>query len=240
MDDGATYLGDLTWRDIDQHGASLTLLVPVGSLEQHGPHLPLDTDTRIAKALCIAASSRVEYAVVAPELTYGASGEHQDFPGTISIGTEVLTQVLIELTRSALGPFARMVLVNGHGGNTNAVSEAVALARGEGRDVHAFWPKFSADTTDTHAGFTETSLMLALAPYAVAVDDVEAGNVEPLEDLLGRLQDDGVREHAPNGVLGDPEGANAGAGWKMVSAAVDDLVALVGTLTSTASEPIEA
>lgn len=243
-EDGPTFLADLTWPDIEAHGSALTLLVPVGSTEQHGPHLPLDTDTRIAKALCIAASGQLSRALVAPEVSFGASGEHQAFPGTLSIGTDALTSMLVELTRSALGPFARIIFVNGHGGNAQSVTNAVATATSEGRDVHAFWPRFqSSDSerpTDAHAGYTETSIILAIAPYAVAIDDVEAGPTEPMAELLPRLRADGLRPHAPNGVLGDPEGANADDGWAMLRGALGDLVELITSLDSNDAEPMEA
>ncbi len=243
-DVGPTFLGDLTWPDIEAHGSSLTLLVPVGSTEQHGPHLPLDTDTRIAKALCIAASGQADHVVIAPEVSYGASGEHQDFPGTISIGTEALTSMLVELTRSALGPFARVIFVNGHGGNAKAVTDACATAVAEGRNVQAFWPRFAdpddVPAGDAHAGFIETSIMLAIAPYVVSVDDAEPGTTEPMAELLPRLRADGLRPHAPNGVLGDPEGASADTGWNMVRRALGDLVALLDELQTTPAEPMEA
>jgi len=109
------------------------LLVPVGATEQHGPHLPLGTDTAIAAT--VAARSGLP---VAPALPYGASGEHESFPGTVSIGTETLAAVIVELGRSACRFARRLVLVNGHGGNVGALRAAVALLRSEGRDVAWF------------------------------------------------------------------------------------------------------
>ncbi|UUT34867.1 creatininase family protein [Microbacterium elymi] len=90
-------------------------------------------DTLIAAAVCARAAARCAPEVrVAPALAYGASGEHQDFPGTISIGTEALAHALIELGRSARTWAARLVFVNGHGGNLDAVRAAVAQAGGRG------------------------------------------------------------------------------------------------------------
>lgn len=96
------------------------LIVPVGSTEQHGPHLPLDTDTRIAAAVSHALVEHLDDAspgdwVVAPPVHYGASGEHEGFPGTVSIGTAALRSLLLEYGRSALSWASRLVFVNGHG-----------------------------------------------------------------------------------------------------------------------------
>ena len=114
------------------------LVVPLGSVEQHGPHLPLITDTAVAGAVAEAAVDRLDGAVLAPALTYGASGEHEDFPGTISIGTEALTGLLVEYGRSACRWAGRVLIVNGHGGNLDALRAAGHVLRAEGRDVAWF------------------------------------------------------------------------------------------------------
>ncbi len=219
------FLGDLTWPEIQNHGAATVLLVPVGSTEQHGPHLPLDTDTRIARALAIAAAAQRDNLVVAPAIAFGASGEHAGFAGTVSIGTDALTQVLVEVVRSAADAFSALVFVNGHGGNLEALRSVAATAEAERRAVRVFSPRFEGG--DAHAGATETSIMLAIAPEAVRVDDMESGNTEPLEQLLPKLQADGVAAHAPNGVLGDPTGATAEDGWALVNTAVTQLLTVV-------------
>jgi creatinine amidohydrolase/Fe(II)-dependent formamide hydrolase-like protein len=86
-----------TWPEIPRNAC---VVIPVGSFEQHGPHLPLDTDTQIAAHLCTAATKGIDRVVIAPPLSITASGEHAGFPGTISIGTEALTTVIVELVRS--------------------------------------------------------------------------------------------------------------------------------------------
>src|SRR3954449_5713373 len=106
----------MAWTEV----ASPILLLPVGSCEQHGPHLPLHTDTVIATALACGVAERRSDCVVAPPITIGASGEHQGFAGTLSIGTDAMTNVLIELVRSADWA-AGVVFVNGHGGNAAAM-----------------------------------------------------------------------------------------------------------------------
>ena len=86
----------MRWPEVE-HGPRRLLVVQVGSLEQHGPHLPLDTDTRIAVAVARRACAGRAGIALAPEFSVGASGEHADFPGTLSIGTEALSICLIEL-----------------------------------------------------------------------------------------------------------------------------------------------
>jgi creatinine amidohydrolase len=211
------------------HGAGRPIVaVPLGSCEQHGPHLPLDTDTRIAVALADRLAAARPDVVVAPAVTYGASGEHAGFDGTLSIGLDALTSVLVELVRSA-DAFAGVVLVNGHGGNHEAVERAVRTSVQEGRTVLAWSPTPAATgrTADAHAGRTETSLLLALAPSIVRLDHAEPGATSPLVELLPAMRAGGVRSVAPNGVLGDPQGASAAEGLEMLQSLTDDLVAAV-------------
>ncbi|MDD7916069.1 mycofactocin biosynthesis peptidyl-dipeptidase MftE [Actinomycetospora callitridis] len=196
------------------------LLVPVGATEQHGPHLPLGTDTAIAAT--VAARSGLP---VAPALPYGASGEHESFPGTVSIGTEILAAVIVELGRSACRFARRLVLVNGHGGNVGALRAAVALLRSEGRDVA--WFPCGVPGADAHAGHHETGVMLALAPDTVRPDLAAPGNTAPLRELMPAISAGSVRDVSPSGVLGDPTGATAGEGAETVSVIVAALVTAV-------------
>lgn len=204
-------------------GGALTVVVPLGSTEQHGPHLPLDTDTRIATAVATSVAAR-RY-LLAPPICYGASGEHQGFAGTISIGTEALTALLIEYGRSACTWAHRVVFVNGHGGNLQALRAAAGLLQTEGRDV-AWW-SCSVAGADAHAGHTETSLLLNLSPEAIRMGLVARGNTEPLTDLMTRLRDGGVAAVSESGVLGDPTTATAAEGERIFAAMVEDCTARV-------------
>ena len=196
-----------TWPEMDASRPALA--VPVGSVEQHGPHLPLDTDTRIASAV----AGRLPGLVVAPAIAYGASGEHEGFAGTVSLGSEVLKSVVVEYGRSACRWSPRVLFVNGHGGNAPALAEAVALLRYEGRD--AAWLPCAVPAADAHAGRTETSLLLHLSPGLVRADLVECGDVRPISDLMPALRSGGVAAVSPNGVLGDPRGATAEEGARV-------------------------
>lgn len=206
-------LADIHWTAVPE-GA--LLLVPTGSCEQHGPHLPMDADTRIATAVAERTG-----AVVAPAIPYGASGEHEEFPGTISIGTEALRTVLVEYGRSACRWAERVLFVNAHGGNATALVEAVTLLRSESRDVA--WFACRVPDGDAHAGQVETSLLLDIAPHTVRIEHAEPGNTAPLAELMPRLRAGQLRAASPTGVLGDPIGATMAAGAKMRSAMVLEL-----------------
>jgi len=179
------------------------LLVPVGSTEQHGPHLPLATDTMVATAVARAAAemlvARGNAVFVAPAIAYGASGEHEGFPGTVSIGHEALMNLLIEYGRSACRWARGLIFVNGHGGNVQSIRQSVELLRYEGRAVA--WTSCDLPGGDAHAGHTETSLLLELAPQTVLADLVEVGCVTPLVELMPRLRRDGIRAVSRNGAL---------------------------------------
>src|SRR6516162_850493 len=121
-------LAEARWPDVER-GPRRLLVVPVGSLEQHGPHLPLDTDTRIAVAVAQRACAGRAGVGLAPAIAIGASGEHADFPGTLSIGHVALSTLLVELGRHASLHWPAMLLVNGHGGNVGAIGDALGKLR---------------------------------------------------------------------------------------------------------------
>ena len=232
------------WPDVEAAARRL-LVVPVGSLEQHGAHLPLDTDTRIAVAVAARACAGRDGVGLAPAIAIGASGEHADFPGTLSIGHVALSTLLVELGRHASLHWPAMLLVNGHGGNAGAIGDALGKLRAEGRDGHVWHagvrPAMLAAagftlTADAHAGRVETSLMLALAPGDVRLSDAAAGETRPLAEVMAGLRAGGVRRVSPNGVLGDPAGASAAEGESLLALMVADLKATVARLTA-AGEP---
>jgi creatinine amidohydrolase len=218
-------LGRATWPEIAGTRCTRLLAVPVGSVEQHGPHLPLDTDTRIAGALATRLARSRPDVVVAPAVAYGASGEHAAFPGTLSVNHAVLADLLVELVRSTRGSFAGVIVISAHGGNREGLSMADARCRADGDSLMVWW---AAPGGDAHAGRTETSLMLAIDPATVRVERAEAGCTEPLEALLPRLRAEGVKPVSSNGVLGDPGGASAAEGEVLVAAMTAQLVAAVG------------
>ena len=220
-------LSETTWPELDRRAP--LVVVPLGSVEQHGRHLPLATDTVVASAVAEDVVPLLADAVLAPALTYGASGEHEGFPGTISIGTEALSALLVEYGRSVGRWAGRLLVVNGHGGNLDALRTAVPLLRAEGRDV-AWFPS-GVPGGDAHAGRTETSLLLHVEPGAVREALAAAGETAPISELLPRLRAEGVRAVSPDGVLGDPAGASAAEGAELLAALGDRMAAAVAGWT---------
>ena len=218
-------LADLRWPEVAERAAAGGVLaVPLGSTEQHGPHLPLSTDTDIAVALCGRLAAARADVLVAPPLGYGSSGEHAGFPGTLSIGQDALELLLVELGRSASLTFAHLVLVCAHGGNAEPARRAVARLRGESRDVLLYLPAWDGDP---HAGLPETSMLLHLSPARVLMDRATAGDTRPLAQTWPLLRSGGVRAVSESGVLGDPAGATAGEGRDLLDELAAQLIGQV-------------
>ncbi|GED99878.1 mycofactocin system creatininase family protein [Gordonia spumicola] len=222
----ALELGSSTWSELIDR--ELTIVVPVGAVEQHGPHLPLHTDGVIAAEVATRAVTLADVdALTAPTVAYGASGEHEGFPGTVSIGVDVMERLIVEYGRSACRWATRIVFVNGHGGNALALAAAVRLLRYEGRDA-AWWP-CAFPGADAHAGDTETSILLATEPAAVRVERAAVGNTAPIATLMDDMRAGGVAAVSATGVLGDPTTADAGRGAALLAASARTLAdALTG------------
>ncbi len=218
-------LADLSSPEVAERARSgAVLAVPLGSTEQHGPHLPLSTDTDIAVALCERLAERREDVLVAPAVPYGSSGEHAGYAGTLSIGQAALELLVLELGRSAGDSFERLLFVCGHGGNAAPLARAVATLRAESRDVCLYLPTWRGDP---HAGRPETSMLLALTPDRVRMDRAEPGDSRPLRQTLPLMLAGGVRAVSENGVLGDPTGADAAEGQALLDQLTGDLLATV-------------
>jgi creatinine amidohydrolase/Fe(II)-dependent formamide hydrolase-like protein len=180
-EDGSRYLlGELTWP---QAGARLeqvdVALLPVGAVEQHGPHLPLDTDAYDADYLArrVAEACSTPRPLVLPLIAYGVSYHHRDFSGTLSVSPETQARLVYEIGMSAAGcGITKLVLINGHGGNAPALHLAAQMIN---RDAHIFTCVDTGETSDTdiaeladtpndvHAGEIETSTTLAVRPHLV-------------------------------------------------------------------------
>lgn len=205
------------------------VLLALGSWEQHGAHLPFDTDTVIIEAVVDAAIRSVDpentqFSVV-PTIGVTASDEHNGFAGTLSIGTNALSDVVVSIARSA--SWARGIcIVNGHGGNSDALKLVHSALEYE-NIRHSIWSLPYYEGADMHAGHTETSLMLHLAPDTVRMDLAEVGAVGDSEILIERMRAGGIKEVSSNGVVGDPTNATAAHGAIMLSFYADHLTKLL-------------
>jgi creatinine amidohydrolase len=241
-------LADLTWPEI---GAALaagwdTVVAAVGSIEQHGPHLPLLTDTLIGEGLAAATVARLDRALQGPTIPFGCSEHHMAFPGTISLDKEPFKALVKEYARSlARHGFRLVCLVPSHGGNFGPLRETVDELGGrigETRvvafdDLGGFLEVMYAsqlpfDVTPAragaHAGNTETALVLDLRPDLVLPDRAEEGYVGPFgpeeQALIFR---EGLKALTANGILGDARGADAERGRACLDALADHLAAWV-------------
>ncbi len=210
----------------------VTLVVAVGSTEQHGHHLPLSTDTLIAEQLAAVLCDRNPNCVLGPSISYGASGEHQGFPGTLSIGHAALELLLIELVRSATHTFGSVVFVNGHGGNEPTLGKVSRQSHHEGRRVLSWSPSLPVGG-DHHAGHTETSVMLAIHPELVGDDWATGPSLDP--STMQQMIDGGMKTVSMSGVLGDPSGATAEEGRLILSMWVDNLCHAVSSFQAAAT-----
>jgi creatinine amidohydrolase len=214
-----------------------TVVVPFGAVEQHGPHLPLDTDAVLADRLGPLLAERLD-ALCAPTIRIGCSQHHLAFPGTLALRPQSLQMIVHGLVDSLVRHgFRRVVLLATHGGNEPPLQEAGAASRRDG--VRVVVPSLRVTVgallavarargvppgaAGGHAGELETSLMLALAPDLVSKAAItEPGYTGPLDDAAARvLFEDGVGALAANGVLGDPRGASSDAGHAYVTAFLD-------------------
>ena len=215
-------LGHLTWPEAEARLAEVDVaILPVGAIEQHGPHLPLDTDAYDAEYLArqVAAGCSTPKPVVLPLIPYGVSYHHEDFAGTISVSPNTLSAMVHEVGMGAARNGVRkLVIVNGHGGNGPALNFAAQLVN---RDARIFTCVDSGETSDAdvygmaetpndvHAGEIETSTTLALRPELVRMDKAEPLVPKFSSHYLDFTSKRGVAWHArtmrisPSGVLGD-------------------------------------
>jgi creatinine amidohydrolase len=231
------HLAETTWTEADAE-ADVALL-PVGSTEQHGPHAPLGTDTLAAEA--VAARGAEAYdgeAVVAPAVPVGVSEEHRHFAGTLWVSPDTFRAYVRETVESlAHHGWNRVVVINGHGGNVDALRELSARLTRDGVAYTVPFTWFDGVETDLemgHAGPMETSLLLATRPELVREGRLD----EAATDGAARWGEwaAGVNlaydsaEFASNGVVGDPREASEQQGEDLLEAAGEGLAALLGVV----------
>ncbi len=245
-------LSELRASDLDRHLTERSILVlPIGAIEQHGPHLPFNTDLEIASRCAEAVVERVgddlDLWLLEP-LAYTKSNEHAGTPGTVWLGPETLLRVLDDIGRSlAATPARKLALLNGHGGNSSLLNVACRELRlHHGLETFLLHPSLPPDQGGTsddpadaelaselgmgiHAGRAETSIMLHLRPELVHMDLAERNVPEHLAAnrhvRFGGAVTFGwlAADFGPTGVIGDPTGADAATGAGLFEGSVTQL-----------------
>jgi creatinine amidohydrolase len=244
----------LTWKQVDVLPRDKTLLVlPTAAIEQHGPHLPLATDTLINSILLGAALARLpqETSVYAlPSVCYGKSNEHIGFPGTLSVSSTTFMAVLRDLGASiASSGFKKLVLFNTHGGNSSLVDVMARDLRAEfGLRLFSLFGSGGATFTGLgaqeraygfHAGEVETSFLLSAIPELVHTNEYTVNYIADIEkpELLRPENSPAnfawlTRDIAPSGVMGDPNPATAEKGTLWIEEAATRIAAALTAMAA--------
>ncbi len=246
---GSYLLAEMTWREARSRLRETDLaLLPVGSIEQHGLHLPLDVDAWDAEHACreVAAACRPPRPIVLPLISYGVSYQHDDFPGTISVSPESLARLVYDVGMSAARHgITKIVIVNGHGGNVPTLQFA---AQSINRDARIFTCVETGETSnadvarltetpnDAHAGEVETSTTLATRPQLVRMDQARKFVPRFSSQYLDFTSARSVEWYArtarisKSGVLGDPTKASREKGERIWRLTIEHLVEFVESL----------
>jgi creatinine amidohydrolase/Fe(II)-dependent formamide hydrolase-like protein len=250
-------LGELTWPEAEKRIKQVDVaLLPVGSIEQHGPHLPLDTDAFDADYLArrVAEACKDPKPLVLPLIPYGVSYHHEDFSGTISISPDTLSRMVYEIGMSAARHgILKLVIINGHGGNSPALHFAAQLIN---RDAHIFTCVDTGESSDTdinamaetandvHAGEIETSTSLAVRPDLVRLEAARKSIPHFSSRYLNFSSKRGIGWYAhtsrlsATGVMGDPTKATREKGERMWDLMIKNLAEFVEDLKGMSLEEL--
>jgi len=253
----AYMFGELTWPEAENILQQVDVaILPVGAIEQHGPHLPLDTDAFDAEYLAhqVAAACSDPKPLVLPLIPYGVSYHHDDFKGTISIGNETLSRMVHEIgLGAARNGIKKLLIINGHGGNAPSLNYAAQMIN---RDTKIFVSVDTGETSDSdiykmietpndvHAGEFETSTTLAIRPHLVKMDHAAKSVPQFSSRYLNFTSKRGISWYAytkrisETGVMGDPTKATREKGQKMWKIMIGHLVAFVEDLKRMTLEEI--
>jgi len=230
---GSLLLDELSWVEIRDRLAAgwETVIVPLGSTEQHGPALPLLTDSEHGLQTALRAARRLGKTLVGPVLTLGFSAEHTAFPGTISLSKSTLAGLLHDVAKShARSGFKLVYFWVAHGGNFATLQEVLPALESKWpgcrvsglKDLAAYisttWDAIPRQLgiplsqSGSHAGEFEASMMLAARPDLVDMQVAAEGCTEPFDSIAAAMFTSGIHAVAPNGVLGDQRPASGERG----------------------------
>jgi creatinine amidohydrolase len=248
------HLSKMEWPEFGQHvetGRIDRAIIPLGSLEQHGPHLPMSTDTIIAEHLSNRIAERCKTAIVLPPVEFGCASEHTGFPGTISLRPETLSNILLETADSLMkSRLKRVFMINGHGGNRATVEVTLAKMKESFPEMQAYSftvidvvkPKYNEIRKSDrklvgHADEIETSMMLAIEPKLVDMSKAVRGEPSlptPLsfesEDMAKISFSWNAKELSKSGVIGDPQLASVESGRILLEYATEVISTIINRL----------
>jgi len=226
-------MAEMTWPDIKSaiEQGYTSVIIAVGSTEQHGPHLPTMTDTRIGDDLAHRVAMKLGHTLQATTITVGCSRHHLGFPGTISLRDETLKMIILDYLDSLVrSGFKKIVFMPMHGGNFPTVEATLKEAQTAHQGIEIIGLtdltklfdclisgsaefRIKADESGSHAGESETSIMMALEKNLVIKDRFAPGDVGLAgEKELKIMREQGMHAITKNGVLGDPRKASADKG----------------------------
>ena len=256
--------GEMTWPEVKAAAARpCVAIVPIATLEDHGPHLPIDTDLLLCASVCeLAAARAAGRAVLVPPVNHGYSPHHMDFPGALTIGAHTFIDYVLDVCTSlAHHGFRRILIVNGHGSNTpfaDVVARLCVVGTGALTAAVNYWAapgvREAAESLResdavggmNHACEFETSLYLALRPDVVDMSKaVRELSHRPSKnywtDLIAGDGPLAMMEHwsqlSESGVMGDPTKATAEKGRILLEAAANGIVELVDEMLARVSPP---
>lgn len=224
-------LSNLSWTEVkDYLKYDNRILLPLGATEEHGPHLGLGTDFYEAEAIAHE-TSKATGVIVAPTLNYGMSLSMMEFPGTLSLRPKTLMAVLEDILLSIhRHGFHRVMIVNGHGGNTASILSAIYAFPDLSVKLFEWWKdakvcgvvkETMGEQAGTHASSGETALMLSIRPDAVKMNNL-TGIDAPVKNTLEMLTVQNFTQHYPDGIIGlNPGKATPEAGEAVLKKSIE-------------------
>jgi creatinine amidohydrolase len=243
-------LAELHWPEVKKlDRKNIVAIVPVGSMEQHGPHLPFQVDVLVSSRLAEDLEKRIPEILLVPPIWTGVSAHHMDFPGSITLRAKVFIDLLHDICSSLYHHgFRRIVLLNGHGGNRSSLEvlgQELFVELGLTVNTLAYWDlvpdlvkalKKTKSSGMGHSGELETSLLLHLEPRLVNQKAIPQGvlGIDQPGPTTGIKRYVNMKEHSEEGVIGMPSAASPEIGEKLYQGALNALEKAVRALQNRA------
>lgn len=224
MSDQTKKLAYMTWpevKNIIENGNAIAI-IPVGSTEQHGPHMVEGTDSFIAEYISDKLAQEISNCIITPTINFGFSDYHLAFPGTISISRDLLKTILLTAATNLIEEgFKYVIYIPGHGGDFNSCNDACKELKGKyGKEIVLTYPSFiefshaiskpcldagiKSDDAGAHSGAGETSLIMYINSRLVRMDKIQKGSTTNLSEMRKMMLESGTDKVSSIGVLGDP------------------------------------